>query len=138
MNRWLLGLALAFTLAAAGCGGARDYSTLQLVPVTGKITLDGAPLAGAQVHFQGSDGLGATGVTDSGGNYTLNYDSEQAGSPPGAKTVKITTAGAEEEGADPDNAVGEKVPARYNRQTTLKADVSATNSTFNFDLKTKP
>ena len=67
------------------------------------------------------------------------YDSERTGCPPGPKTVRITTAGVEEEGADPDNPVpGEKIPAAYNRESKLTADVSASNKSFDFDLKSQP
>lgn len=138
MNRWLISMAFLAAFSATACNRKGGYSELQLVPVSGKVTLDGAPLAQAMVHFQGSDGLGATGITDSAGNYTLQYDSAQAGCPPGTKSVRITTAGAAEEGADPDHAAGEKLPAAYNRQTTLKVDVSARNATFRFDLKSRP
>jgi hypothetical protein len=138
MKRWLLTMTLVVAWAAIGCSDKVDYSELQLVPVSGKVTLDGMPLAQAMVHFQGGDGLGATGITDSGGNYSLHYDSVQTGCPPGAKAVRITTAGAAEEGADPDSLSGEKVPPQYNLHTTLTADVSAHKRTFNFNLKSAP
>jgi len=32
----------------------------------------------------------------------------------------------------------ERIPARYNRQSELKADVSANQRTFNFELKSTP
>ena len=138
MNRSLMISLVVVALAASGCNDGRDYSGLDLLPVTGQVKLDGKPLPGAFVLFEGDDGLGASATTDSGGNYTLQYDSERTGCPPGPKTVKITTAGADEEGADPDSASGEKIPARYNRATTLKAGVSETNTTFNFDLNSTP
>ena len=134
---WMMAV-VAAALATAGCNDERDYSGLELLPVSGQVKLDGAPLAGALILFEGSDGLGASATTDRGGNYTLQYDSERPGCPPGPKVVKITTAGADEEGADPDSGIGEKIPARYNRATTLKANVSKENTTFNFDLSSKP
>jgi hypothetical protein len=123
----------------AGCGQGDGYSKLNLVEVTGKVTLDGAPLANARVRFEASDGTGAEGITDASGNYRLMHDSEHAGCTPGAKTVRITSGAALEEGADPETAAAsEKIPAAYNSQSTLKADVSESNKTFDFDLQSKP
>ena len=70
------------------------------------------------------------------------YDSETPGALPGPKIVRITVAdvgvegGGGSEGAP--SAGKEPVPARYNRQSDLKADVSASNKTFDFDLKSAP
>ena len=126
-------------LTHAGCGGGAGYDQLNLVEVTGKVTLDGSPLANARIRFEGTDGLSAEAVTDAAGSYRLMYDSEHAGCTPGAKTVRITTADANVEGADPDAATtGEKIPAAYNRESALKADVSAANKQFDFDVKSKP
>ena len=140
MSGWRLALWLAWgLLLLAGCEKKADYDSLKLVDVSGKITLDGQPLAGATVRFEGPPLLFSEGVTDAEGNYRLMYDSNQAGCTPGEKTVRITSAGALEEGADPDSApAADSIPATYNNQSTLKADVSESNKTFDFDLKSKP
>ena len=137
LRAWLL---LFFaTVLHVGCGDRAGYDKLDLVEVTGKVTLDGSPLVGARIRFEGADGLGAEAVTDSAGQYRLMYDSEHPGCTPGAKTVRITTADANVEGADPEVELpGERVPSAYNRQSTLQAQVSKTNSPFNFDLKSRP
>jgi hypothetical protein len=67
------------------------------------------------------------------------YDAQHPGCTPGPKTVRISTAALEEEGADPDNPVaGEKIPVQYNRESRLQADVSPAARPFHFDLKSKP
>jgi len=125
--------------ALAGCGDRAGYDKLNLVEVTGKVTLDGSPLVGARVRFEGADGAGADATTDASGSYRLMYDSEHPGCTPGSKTVRITTADANVEGADPDApTTGEKVTATYNRESTLKADVSASDKSFDFALKSQP
>lgn len=136
---WMLyGAAL---LASAGCGGGLDE--LGLVKVTGKVTLDGQPLANARVSFEGEDKRSAQGVTDSGGNYVLMYDDAHAGATPGQKIVRITQAQTSGE-ADPDapttgeGAVAEPLPERYNRKSELTADVAPDKRQFDFQLKTKP
>jgi hypothetical protein len=109
------------------------------------VTLDGQPLAGALVRFEDADRSGSEGITDGGGNYRLMYDSEHPGCRPGAKTVRVTQAMGEGEGASSESAEGEEgtkrpetIPAAYNTQSTLTADVSKANKTFNFDLKSTP
>jgi hypothetical protein len=134
-------LLLPILLLLAGCQ-PDGYAELGLVAVAGKVTLDGQPLANANVIFESADKRTSSGVTDSAGSYSLKYDSETPGVTPGPKTVRITTAnvgaegGGAAEGAAPTGQ--ERIPAKYNRQSELKADVSASNKTFNFDLKSIP
>jgi hypothetical protein len=139
-------LAGAVLLAAVFCGCGRDgYAELGLVDVQGTVTLDGQPLPGAKVSFEGPDKRAAIGVTDESGKYRLMYDSQTPGATPGPKTVRITTGdvdvegGGAGEGAAP---VKEKLPARYNRSSELKVEVSAgggsTGQMHNFDLKSSP
>lgn len=69
----------------SGCGGKVD-SGPALVPVTGKVILDGKPLVGATVTFnptQGTPGNGAFGVTDAEGKFTLTDYSLNPGCPAG-------------------------------------------------------
>jgi hypothetical protein len=149
----LLGLVLSL-VCVVGCGDTgADYSKVELISVGGKVTLDGQPLAGAVVTFDAPDGQFAYGLTDAGGAYALQLDSQKSGCTPGPKTVRISTArkiiglnAAEGEGAaevgeaNPEaskSAVAEKVPPRYNAKSELKADVSASQKTFDFALQSK-
>ncbi|MEX2172745.1 MAG: carboxypeptidase-like regulatory domain-containing protein [Pirellulaceae bacterium] len=147
-NRNALSPLLACSLAGlllSGCEPASDYGSLELVSVTGKVTLDGNPLAGVLVRFDGPDASGSEALTDETGSYRLMYDSTQPGCTPGKKTVRITQTNADVEGADPDApssgegaAPAETIPAAYNAQSKLTADVSQGNQTFDFDLKSLP
>jgi hypothetical protein len=136
-------LLLLTLLLAAGCSGD-DYSDLKLLDVSGTVTLDGRPLAGAKVAFIGDDQGGSVGVTDSSGRYKLMYDSQRSGVTPGSKIVRITQADADAEGADPgapesgEGAVKEPIPPRYNRESILKADIAPGKTTFDFELKSSP
>jgi hypothetical protein len=127
-------------LAVAGCG-SDGYSELGLVPVAGSVTLDGKPLVGAKVSFEGEDKRAAIGKNDSAGHYTLMYDSQTPGAMPVAKVVRITTVDADVEGggaAEGAAVAKETVPARYNSKSALKADVSAGQKAFDFELKSTP
>jgi hypothetical protein len=127
-----------------------DYSGVKLLSVSGTITLDGEPLEGAVVTFE-EDGTFSFGQTDSGGDYTLQFDTETNGCTPGTKLVRISTTrkitglNTEEEGGggetsdEPgqsgDGGSAEKVPACYHKDSKLTVEVSSSKTSFDFDLK---
>lgn len=127
--------------ALAGCGTKMDYSGIELIKVTGTVTFDGQPLPDALVIFEGTDSA-SSGRTDANGRFTLQFDSVKSGCTPGKKTVRISTRLAQDSEADPnvsskDEAAAEKIPDVYNSKSTLTADVSSSNRSFQFDLKTR-
>jgi len=139
---------LSFCLLMSLCVGCArqqsDYSKLDLVDVTGKVTLDGEPLSGAVITFDSPDGQFSFGQTDSGGNYSLLFDSVQRGVTPGEKIVRISTARKilglnASEGGEDDPATAksaeEKVPEKYNKASELKVTVGHDKTRHNFDLK---
>jgi len=59
---------LLFTCVLVGCGSDLPKT----VPVTGTVTLDGKPLAGATVNLVSDEGsIPSGGTTDDAGNFTL-------------------------------------------------------------------
>jgi hypothetical protein len=132
----LLVITLVCLLAgAAGCGG----NALGLVEVNGTVTLDGTPLSDADVIFQPVDGRPSIGRTDSDGYYELNYMDDKQGALPGTHQVRITTYIERDlDHSDPAIQEGrpERLPAIYNRQTTLSADLKPDQSnTVDFALQ---
>jgi hypothetical protein len=124
----------------AGCNGP-DY---KVVPVSGRVTLDGQPLNDALVAFQpiGSEndvqpGPGSVAHTNSTGDFTLQVvEPSQPGAVVGKHRVTITTA--KSNGSDESWATGERVPRRY-RNGSLQFDVPESGTTAaNFDLYTVP
>ena len=82
-------------MLAAGCGGDSKY-----VPVSGVVTLNGKPYAGAVVTFQpeggkgnNNPGRGSVGVTDAQGRFTLATDDGNNGAVIGTHQIKIRTQG---------------------------------------------
>jgi hypothetical protein len=147
-----------FAAILCGCGQTGpDYGSLGLCSVQGTVTLDGTPLERALVQFEAADTTFSYGLTDGSGHYELMFNSRQPGTMKGSKIVRIWSsrgipgaaeAGSGEEGEDPDNAVAgveggdaakpagqERVPAKYNRQSKLTANVENESETFNFDLR---
>lgn len=132
---------LALTVLLVGCNTSpsTNYSKLDLVEVTGQVTLDGVAVANARVEFEAEDGTASYGITDEAGSYRLMFNSEKPGCLPGPKVVRIRmTSGDEEAEEDPDaeDTSGITIPDAYNRRSTLTANVSSDQRTFDFALQT--
>jgi hypothetical protein len=70
----------------SGCGADRG-----LVPVKGRVTLDGQPIEGAAVMFEpDSGGVPATGVTNSAGEFLLTTTGLGAGATAGKNGVSVS------------------------------------------------
>jgi hypothetical protein len=127
MRSVIFGLTAA-TLFAAGCG-----SDVELGGVTGRVTMDGKPLPEALVRYiPEGGGRSAQGRTDADGMYRLDYSAASEGALVGKSNVMITTGSIE----DPRHR-DEKVPLKYNYETTLTADVTSGDNEINFDLQSK-
>lgn len=133
----MLAIAALF-LFATGCGGEATDDQPDLGQVKGTITMNGSPLADAQVTFRPAKGRAASGKTDSSGNYELIYVGETKGAKIGSNKVSVTTPQPEasEEGEET-KKTEEKIPSEYNTKTMLTADVKAGENVFDFDLKSK-
>ncbi len=121
-----IGCAALILSVFTGCGSSETK------PVTGKITLDGVPLADAVVLFCPSKGgrTNSRGVTDSNGAYTLDYTSTAKGAIPGSYVVQIMKPEQTNRGEV------ETLPRIYNQESTLSADVTAGgDNVFNYELK---
>ncbi|MEX2027812.1 MAG: hypothetical protein WEH44_10925, partial [Pirellulaceae bacterium] len=129
MIRLWIGCAILST--ALGCG----QDPHRLAPVSGKVTLDSKPLAGALVSYMPDAKPGAMpavtsrGVTDDKGSYTLTTSDDRPGAVVGRHAVRIKTRRAL---ADPPAEVlegqtvqesPERLPAKYNVRTELSFDV---------------
>lgn len=130
MNHYLRPLAFSVLFAVLGCGGNPN-----LGKVTGSITLDGKPLPNAMVTFTPTSG-GATsyGRSDSSGNYSMMFNEKEAGAWIGTNKVSISTGDVL-----PDNSgvIPELVPAAYNQNTTLTAEVKSGSNSFDWELDSK-
>jgi hypothetical protein len=131
-------------LAAAGCGGGDGLPRKE---VTGSVTLDGQPLAEGTLQLQ-PEGAGPGGTAVSaggiikGGRFRI---AAEAGPVPGTYKVLIFSHGGAGQPGQPAAAPGaqtgpppERIPARYNEQSSLTAAVAADGANeFSFDLKSK-
>jgi len=118
-------LLLAFM---CGCGGA------QTQPVSGVITLDEKPLAGVRVIFSPAEGgrRNSVGTTDETGAYSLDYTIRDTGAFVGQYKVSISKSSMTDKGEV------ETLPAKYNSDSTFKANVTTTgDNKFNYNLESQ-
>lgn len=120
----------------SGCGGTpSDQPELGLVE--GVVTLDGEPLSGAMVEFHPASGRTSTGLTNEAGEYELEYTENTPGAMVGSHTVHISTERYVTDDNGETSEFPERVPAKYNSQSSLSADVTEGQNEKNFDLSSK-
>jgi hypothetical protein len=139
------GLAAVMLVGLMGCG---ERDTLPREAISGTVTLDGQPLKEGVIQFMPSVTTTNQAVVAGGpirdGKFEVSRDQ---GPTPGGYSVTILSGdvggGALPPGTAPGEGVAnkparEKIPAKYNAQTILTAEVKKGGpNTFQFDLKTK-
>lgn len=125
----VIGASLAM-MVCSGCG----QSGPEVASVEGTVTLDGQPLPNASVIFVPEGGRPAAAMTDAEGHYVLTFSKDKQGATPGKHKVRITTFVEADEGEGIEGQP-EKVPMKYNAQTTLEFVVEEGKKNIaNFDL----
>jgi hypothetical protein len=125
----LLGVVLVSTL---GC----SHEGPKIVPVSGVVTLNGKPLAGATVTFspiakpgEVNAGDGSSGKTNADGEYTLTTSRGVPGAQVGKHRVGISALSQQAGSSDERPPRGgwpikDKIPARYSGDSTLTFEVA--------------
>ena len=116
----------------AGCGGP-GY---ELVPVSGKVALDGKPVPEAHVSFEPHVlGPGAYATTDAEGRFQLrSVLDDRPGAVPGTHVVRITTAREGNPNDDDAELVGELAPEQFlDGSVTFMVPIEGTDQA-DFDL----
>jgi hypothetical protein len=127
MRRFVI-LPLALLLIV-GCS-SEPY---KIAPVSGRVTLNGKPLAKASVTFspvasKGNDepGPGSAGRTDADGRYTLKIvGKETKGAVIGKHKVRIALMGEDVDPSDDRPRREKQLPPKYNAETKLDCVVPA-------------
>ena len=101
----------------------------QVGQVEGTVTVDGEPVAGLKVFYYPPTGRPSRTVTDAQGHYRLKWKPDVGGALVGQHKVVISTI------TEQDRV--EHLPARYNSETELTADVKAGDNIIDFPLKSK-
>ncbi len=103
---WLIGIAIA----TLGCGGSSHE--LETAPVSGRVTLDGEPLASGYVFVTPSRGRGAKGAIQSDGTFVLGTYESADGAQVGTHSVTVSPI-PQDEGAG--RRVRVAIPRKYSR-----------------------
>jgi hypothetical protein len=110
---------------------------LPLVPVSGRVSLNGEPLGEAEITFvpltrdeKGQSLSEAKGRTDADGNFTLRIDKERAGARAGKYRVTIS-----KKARDRNNLPVEQIPERYHSKSELTVEVQDPVTRVDFELR---
>lgn len=126
-------------LATIGCGGGG----VAVHPVTGTITVDGAPTAGISVTLIGEEGakaMGLTGVTDEQGKFQITAAGGYEGAPPGNYRVLLSPPRAEVDYSSGKPAAEKSFPPQYSNPNSAELTtltVGDGDSEISIDVKTK-
>jgi hypothetical protein len=112
-------------------------SEISLGKVSGTVLLDGKPVSGATVEFTPDEGSTSYGITNTEGDYTLQFLPDRPGAVTGHHSVRITTYDWRTTEDGQKFEVLERVPVRYNRESTLTANVTSGSQTLNWELRSQ-
>ncbi|MDY0170256.1 MAG: carboxypeptidase-like regulatory domain-containing protein [Thermoguttaceae bacterium] len=131
-------------LLLSGCGPSRPTT----YPVRGTVTLDGQPVAEAQVMLMPEDdGRPGQGITDASGRFTIGTFTSSDGALPGRHAVTVVSRRISGVGTDPDGLEGDiapggvkvewLVPQRYSSPKTsgITVDVAKGMSPLDIQLQ---
>ena len=118
-------IALFVAVSVSGCGGG---DLPELGDVSGKVTVDGKPVAGINILFSPETGRAAGGVTESDGSYELIYLDGYGGCKLGPAKVTFEWS----PGVEPTATV----PARYMTEG-FSVEVKAGSNELNFPMESK-
>lgn len=130
-----------FVLCCIGCGCRKSPDGV--APVSGRVTLNGKPLAGATITFQPvvigpslPTVAGSVGHTDADGNFTMRLtEPDGPGAAVGKHVVTITTASMPHR--DDVLPRGEKVPIAWRNGSKTFEVPAAGTAEANFELASK-
>jgi hypothetical protein len=140
MVRGILPIACVLFLALVGCA-RRDYTGPKQFPLTGRVTYDGQPIDWGSISFLplGENQRVSGGLIENG-TYTVP---EAKGANAGKYRVEISWLKLTgKKYRDPDSgemldARQEALPPRFHAQSELSVEVTAEQTRFDFDLKSK-
>jgi len=124
---------IAAFLLSIGLSGCGKQSGPPLGYVEGVVTIDDEPASLVMVEFQPVQGGGSPsiGFADENGYYRLQFTNSRPGAVIGTHTIRVTM----DDDPTPDNTAPLiDIPARYNKLSTLKAEVKPGKNRHDFNL----
>lgn len=139
--RFLILCSFLCGLTVIGCGGEPAYQGPKRFALSGKVTLDGMPVDGGTITFVAlAPKQNPTGGSIVKGEYVIP---EERGGNIGAYRVEIHwLKPTGEKVLDNDtgemiDVVNDGIPAKFNTETELKAEIAADKTSFDFNLSSK-
>lgn len=118
-------------LTATGCG-----SGTPLGEVSGTVTYQGKPAEHLQVSFEPvAGGRRSTAVTDSSGQYALQYTRDESGALIGEHLVRLTWPARNAKDLRRREAM--PIPESYNSKSEHRVTVAGGSNQFDIDIKSK-
>jgi hypothetical protein len=137
LSRAVRAIGIAATMIlAAGCGVSSSNSSMQIVPVKGRITYKGESVVKGAVEFEPQlDGRNASGDIQSDGTFVLSTFKPGDGAVVGTHRVFVRVGG-DGYGPKPGTA-RELLPAKFAsaESSGLTAEVGDSPAEFQFDLQ---
>jgi hypothetical protein len=129
---------LCFVLMLGSCSGIGCSGNAKQASINGKVTLDGVAVPKGSIRFIPKDGKSTTaGGIIKDGRY-------EATVPVGSVSVEIYSpkvVGKRKRYETPDSPIddilGERMPAKFNKQSKLVREIDGRSSEVDFELKTK-
>lgn len=118
VSRLFAGCLVFVLLGLTGCGSApTDAPQVPLHAVSGTVTLDGKPIAGARLALHAIQGakvgdISPTAVTDENGQFQVSTYQPMDGAPEGSYSVTVSWPEVLSGGSDPEYG-RERLPVRY-------------------------
>jgi hypothetical protein len=121
-------------VAVAGCFGPAAVR-YEMLPVEGRVTMEGQPLAHAEVMLDSIDGPRGFGVTDDRGMFTVMTRQFGAGLPAG--TYRVLIGGSENTRLGGSGGMVQ-VATTYGEKGVGRVTIGPGSGPLAFDLKKKP
>ena len=129
----IAGILGVIALVVGGCG--QQTVRYDMLPVEGVVTLEGEPLADAEVMFDSADGPRGFGVSDEAGRFTVTTRQYGAGLPAGSYRVFVTGS---EKTRLARSGRSIQVATIYGESGVGRVAIDPENISLSFDLQVKP
>jgi len=130
-----IGFLVCVALLAASVGCGRTNPGYTMLPVAGVVTLEGEPLAGAEVMFDSADAPRGFGLTDEEGRFSVTTRQYGPGLPAGTYRVFVSGSGTTRLGR---SGKPVRLASAYQESGLGQVTVTADGEPLSFDLRRQP
>lgn len=129
VQRWKAVMALAVTVAIAGCGGGGNT-----VPVQGRVTYDGQPVANMVVKFLPAEGRPSEAATNEDGTFDMWYTMDEMGVERDTHSVTVYWTPATDDGTSKPSEMERNVLADFEQNGPIEVVIDKPQTNFEIKL----